>query len=229
MFYTRVEPDPHLLTGYRELVAAGNLFRDVARRTHDPVRRAVYERKAAEVGRIVRELMRKLDAQAIESAKFADKAIVDTLESRRQRPRTPGPHLADHVTSQPIPTSLPSGAFGIALIDELNKAIGRESGIPYWGAIEWGTGTARIPSQVGRPKVTPGYFQPGDSAPDPAQFRVHPYFQQERYRRGMPALVITKEIEPHYFLRDGSAAALAHHRAELEAIERQTLAEMRRL
>jgi hypothetical protein len=108
------------------------------------------------------------------------RAHQDRLRQTQVRPDTPGPHLRDKIVSRPLPTTVPAGAFGIADLDVLDTAVNPRTGGIYWRSQEFG-----LPVLPQRP--APGFFQPGHARPNQAEFRVHPYFEQMTYARGMPA------------------------------------------
>jgi hypothetical protein len=221
-YYARVSGDRALLNGHRMILDAIDVLR-AARE----FRRA----QALEVAYL--EFNRALDRQAKDSARFATAAIRQLL-AVTVRPSTPGPHLADAIISEPISQALASGAFGIGRLDVLNAHENPRTGGAYWLVQEIGTGASdpvtgiSIPSQVGRPKVVPGYFMPGYRRPAAAEFRAHPYFQQMTYAKGMPAMQIKREIEGKHFMRDGSRQALSHHLQRTAQIQGVALSAMRR-
>jgi hypothetical protein len=221
-YYTRFEPDPALVTLYADLQGAALSFFRAARREVDPVLRAALQTRGFGASEIERALRARLERHAVRSAAQADELIRQRIEATRKRPRRSPPGMSSHILSRPLATSEPSGAIGVADLDELDKSnpaarMGR-TGVPYWMAQEYGSSAA-----VGR--RVPGYFQPGNARPDPAQFRVHPYFEQSSKPapRGTPAMVIKRPIEARWFLKDGSADALAFHTRGLKEIDRQAL------
>lgn len=214
-FYTRFEPDPALVDLYSELQAAAAAFERAA--GGDP-RLEVRAIRAIEV---MRDIMRRLTIHSRVSAANADRLIRERIEATRVRPRASG-RMSAHVISRALPSSVPSGAIGVADLDELDRSnpasrMGR-SGIPYWMAQEYGSSAA-----VGR-RLT-GFFTPGFAAADPGQFRVHPFFEVGGPQA--PRMVIKNPIEARHFLRDGSRDALDFHHRELKAIDRLAIAGIR--
>jgi hypothetical protein len=194
---------------------------------------ALYERtgqvaRANGMRLILRDLQAGYAAQAERSSRKADAYIKDRIRLTQRRPEGPAPHMRDHVISRPLPTTVPSGAFGIADIDELDLVVNpnyRQFG-PYWRSQEFGLPVG-IGARADRP--APGYFQPGDARPNPDEYGRHAYFLQEPYFKGMPALVRTRPLKARHFLRDGAALAYQWHREQSRRISREGIAAMTRL
>lgn len=204
-YYTRFEPDPRLARIYSEVQ-----------------RLALIYRQLGQTGRAIRaidlmeDVMRRLEAHAVRMSADADEIIRRHIETTRVRPRASG-RMSSAVKSRPLVTSVPSGAIGVADLDELDKSTPASRmgprHIPYWYAQEFGSEAA-----VGR--IVPGYFQPGNARAAADQFRVHPFFEQvgPKAPRGTPAMVITRPIEARHFLRDGTRDALALHLREIRRV-----------
>lgn len=211
-FYTRVEADPDLLVGYKALQDAVILFRRGGQLGRARAALALLERFQAELTQL-----------GVRSAEVADELIRGRIDATAVRPPTSG-RMRAAVISRPLATAFPSGAFGIADVDELNKS-GRDrlgpKKIAYWMAQEFGSTAA-----IGR--VVPGYFEPGGAKPDGSQFRVHPFFQQvgPPAPRGTPAMVIENPIHARHFVRDGARDALAYHQRERAQIVSRAVKDM---
>lgn len=205
-FYTRVEPDPAVARAYVALFDAITLYR-----------RAGRVAQASALGLVLRDIRLAYEKQGARSAAKADALIRDRLRQTQVRPDTPGPHLRDKIVSRPLPTTVPAGAFGIADLDVLDTAVNPRTGGIYWRAQEWGL---PVPE---RGKPAPGFFQPGNARPNPAEFRVHPYFEQMSYARGMPALVRTRPLKARHYLRDGAELAYSWHVQQMRRISTEAV------
>lgn len=213
-FFHTIGPNPDLAIIYRNLIAAEGGFS-----------RAGSAGRAQGTRDLLALLMARYDALSRQTAFNSAKLIRREIEATRKRPpRTLA--LEGAVLSVPLSTSLPSGAVGVGDLDKLDHDA------PYWIIQEIGTAREaygiKIPSQKstffgGPRKVVPGFFQPGDARPAPDQFRVHPFFQQEPYRKGMPALNVHREIEPRRFMERGTEIAVAQHSRSARAIDRDIL------
>lgn len=177
--------------------------------------------RAAKYDRIGAELIRELDLASRRSAQKADAFIRSRLrQSEVGRPSPVSGTLERHIKS----VAGTRGAFGIAEVEELDRAVNPRQGDkrPYWRAQEWG-----YSGNIGR-KV-PGVFQPGEAKPSGAEFRNHPYFEQRSARAAkskVPAMVIKRPIPARYYLRDGTADAVAYNaklRLDAEARARVAL------
>lgn len=228
-FYFRIEPDPRLLRGYTAILDAIDIYYAIGDRA-----------RAAALDAALQQMFARVDLLAKRTAVTADNTIRARIAATQKRPSTPGPHMRDHIHSVPLPSTVPGGAVGIANLDELDKVVNPRTGGAYWLAQEIGTGRTdnetgiTMPSQKagvfgGPRKPVLGFFQPGDSRANESQFRVHPYFQQEPYRKGIPAMVVRREIQPRHFLRDGAEVAYQQHGSGLRSIEKSALTRMDRI
>lgn len=218
-YWQRIEPDPALADTY-------NLLLDAAR----DFRARGLASKAIAVLDVIDFMEAEYKKLSADAAREASAAIKRNLASTQKRPDRPGgPHLRDFVKSDPLQlTAFPAGEVGIGDLDELDRSgaarMGR-TGTPYWRAIEHGSTAA-----VGR--IVPGFFMPGRVAPDPAQFRVHPYFEQAgrgsngKARKGTPAMRITRAIQPQRFMEKGTADVARFHQRESQIIVRQVLSKL---
>lgn len=215
-FYTQIEPDPALARGYVYMLDAIDAY--VARGRLG---------EAAHARRILRRMWREYEELGVQGAVKADEFIRGRLHATAVRPPTSG-RLAAAISSRPIPSTFPAGAIGIADLARLEKGAinprAKKAG-SYWRAQEYGTD-----AHVGR--IVPGYFFPPQSAPNAAEFRDHPYFQQAKMnkagstRRGMPAMVIGRPLDARHFLRDGTDEAVAWHRLESARINRRAISSL---
>lgn len=178
---------------------------------------------------IIAQMRSEMDAAAIRSAAEADRLIVQYLDAGRVRPRRPHGHSGDlgaHVISRPQATTLPIGAFDVADIDELDRTINPDT--PgygtYWRSVEYGFNRGQASA-----KPIPGYFMPGYSRPDANQSRVHPYFEQMPYSRGMPALVVTNPQPAVKFLEKGTAAVVPFAMRQRAAIHNRAITALKTL
>lgn len=166
--------------------------------------------QAVAIDGIIGSVERNVAEIGVETAKVADRAIVDRIRVTRVRPEVsafgymlPGKRLDEGVKSE----VLGLGAVGIASIEELESVVGTD-GRPFWRTQEYGSS-----HNVGR--VVIGVFQPGGSAPDQQDFRKHPIFEPGG---GAGAMHIQRPIPARHFLRDGAAvAALYRERTFREA------------
>lgn len=177
--------------------------------------------RGAKYDAIVVRLIAELNRAGIESAEIADAAIRAALDATRSgRPTNTGA-LRAAIKSRPLATAVPLAAIGIASIEELDKVTNPRSGGIYWRAQEWGWNLT--------PRIVPGYFMPGFSAPDAAEAGQHPYFQQMQYSKGMPALNIVDTIKmpARQFLAKGAAVGVAANLRMRLAAERKAITALR--
>lgn len=208
-FYTRLEPDPSLARGYVFLLDAIDAYTAKGRLLEAAAVRVIFRKMTADY-----ELLGK------RAPLKADSYIRDRIKLTAVRPPNTG-NLMASVQSRPIPTTFPAGATAIADLEVLEAgAVNPRSGGVYWRAQEYG-----LPVDPDA-KPVPGYFMPGYSAPDQAQFRLHPYFQQFGYAKGMPALVRKRPLHARYYLRDGTNLFVAWHQSESARINRRALSSL---
>jgi hypothetical protein len=172
---------------------------------------------------ILAGVFRDFELLGTRGAAKADAYIRDRLRQTQVRPDA-SHRLRDAVRSVPLTNPLPGGAVGIASIEALDKGAVNPShpNNPYWRAQEYGTA-----AHVGR--IVPGYFQPGQSRPSAAEFRVHPFFEARLRQRRTPAMRITRPINARYFLRDGTQNFVAWHVAQTERILATAVSRLRAL
>lgn len=201
-FYARIEPDPALARGYiflLDAIAAYTARGDVV--------------DAAATRAILNDVWQQFERLGPRAAAKADEFIRARIASTQVRPDASG-RMRGAVISRPMPSTFPAGALGIADLDELDRQVVNPTATgagSYWRAQEYGT-TAHVGRRV------PGYFQPGQSRPSAAEFRVHPYFGAVLGARGTPAMVIKRPLEARHFLRDGADKAVAWHVSESSRI-----------
>jgi len=211
-FYTRLEPDPQLARGYVYLLDAIAAYR-LKGRTAD----------AERVRAILRRMWDDYDKLGARGAAKADELVKARLRATAVRPPTSGA-LEGAIFSRPLVSTFPAGAVGIVDLDALDAgAVNRRTGGIYWRAQEYG-----LPVDPNA-RPAPGYFEPGQSRPSAGQFRAHPYFAQQPYARGMPALVRTRPLEARHFLRDGAAAFATWHAQEDQRIQRSAITGLARI
>lgn len=211
-FYQRLNPPRGLAGGYVALLDAMDAY---------AARGMFAERER--VRQALNRMWREYERVGIEGAVKADTLIRARIRTTAVRPPTSG-RLESGIISRPIPTTWPGAALGIADLDALDKtAINPRyhAAGPYWRTQEYG-----YSGHVGR--VVPGYFQPGQSRPSGAEFRLHPYFEQvggggNKAPRGTPAMVIGKPIQARHFLRDGTDDLIAWRRREMSRINRRAI------
>jgi hypothetical protein len=207
-FYQRYIPDIRLQEGMTLLRAAAATYR-AARQPQ------IAARIEADLAAMQQEML----ALSARNAVKADVLAGQVLRSRLVRPETPGPHLADHVRSYPLPGEL--GGLGFADLAQLERAI--DPKYPqhgtYWRAIEFGS-----TAQVGRLVV--GYFQPGNAAPNVDERRAHAYFTPEA-GTGAPAMRIVRPIEAKHFLRDTATRAMTSQVQSMGTLQADAIASMK--
>lgn len=212
-FFQRYLPDPRLESGYRIILEAINVYR-AARLEF------VAERLSAELA----AMQATVKVQTVKDALGGTEVIRRTLDARLVRDKTPGPHLASHVVSEPLPSpGLEGGALGYGDIERLNQAVDPQhpQAGTYWRAIEEGSS-----HMVGRLIV--GYFQPGFAVPAGGEFRQHPFFTTTASGflsggSGGAAMRITRPIEAKHFLADGSKVAVVEHESQMQRIQREAI------
>jgi hypothetical protein len=215
---------PHLIRMYDLLLTAQQL----AAIRPTPTGRV----QARDIDQLILTVKERVDADARATALEADRLIRGKIEATRVRPPTLGiknsqTSLLGGVESRPVPSILPGGgAVGIADISLLIRATLRPSGgsrVPYyWRAQEFGS-----EHNVGRTIF--GVFQPGEAAPDPTQFRVHPVFElRSKGQTGYP-MTIKRPIPERAFLREGAWDAYLFRKARFQATEAQAIVQMRRI
>lgn len=216
---------PHLIRMYELLLTA----RELAVIRPDPTGRV----QATEVDRLVLSVKERVDNDARATALQADRLIRARIEATRVRPPTLGvknsqTSLLNGVESRPVPSILPGGgAVGIADLSILIRATLRPSAgskTPYyWRAQEFGSS-----HNVGR--VIMGVFQPGQAAPDPAQFRVHPVFETRAPGSAIRyPMWISKPIPERGFLREGAWDAYLYRKGRFRTTETVAIEQMRRI
>lgn len=208
-FYTKLEPDPALARGYVFLLDAIDAYLAKGRL-----------REAEMVRIIFRKITADYEALGKRAPAKADAYIRDVLRQTAVRPPTTG-NLAAAIQSRPIPSTFPAAAVAIADLAVLEAgAVNPRSGGVYWRAQEYG-----LPVDPDA-KPVPGYFMPGYAGPDQAQFRLHPYFQQFGYAKGMPALVRKRPLKARYYLREGTKLFVLWHESESARINRRALSRL---
>lgn len=192
-----------------------------------------------------------LRAAAQDASANAVRGMRDRLTATQVRPDTDSsPHLRDLLVAQPLSGGgVQTGAVGVALVSQLERAINRRS--PgygsYWRAQEYGTGAGEVPSQVGR--VIFGYFMAaggGDATPPQAQYAggggPHPIFQAAGGTRNFGAGggflggvnagprggrggfgTIGVEIAGRHFIRFGADAAAVLWREQIAAVQARAI------
>lgn len=174
--------------------------------------------KARLVGLLIQELAREVRLGEIATAQAADKSIVARIRATQVRPDGKG-ILARSIESRPIATRpYPTAAVGVADLTRLDNA-SDDRGRRYWAAQEFGSRHL-----VG--KRIYGYFQPGNSAPSPDQFRVHPVFEA---RRGGKRMTIQRPISERAFLRQGAADAEQFRYRTMQTIAAKTMTDIERI
>lgn len=216
-YFTILGPQVHLLNGYRLLLDA----RDVVSRLPSGTGKA----SALVIDTILKDTQTAVNAAAIETAAVAERTVRGFVRARQLRPDPPGKgagaRLQDAITARAIRTFPAGGAVGIGDLDDLAKVVG-DDGQEYWRAQEFGS-----THLVGR--ALRGRFQPGNVAPNPADFRVHPVFEGVSYvpqggRLSGP--IIHNPIPEKAFLREGAYAAAIFRRDAFRKIERTAVSEM---
>lgn len=216
-FFRRIRPDSTVAEGYVFLLDAIDLHLAAAAAASDPVIRRHEVRSAEKVRAILLAMWR--DYRWLESTQpgRADEFIRARLRATAVRPPTSG-RLERAVASFAIPSQWPLAGVGVASVLALDRgAVNPRGGGIYWRSQEHGLPV--IPGQ----RPTPGYFMPGYGAPNPAEFRNHPYFEQMPYVKGMPLLVRKRDLQPRHFLRDGTRNFVAWRRVEMQRIQRKAI------
>lgn len=219
-YYHYVDPDPALARLYGSLERAARNF-ERRGRVGD----------ALQTRLVSRQLRSEIAVLGHRAPAKADEFIRARLRSTRVgRPDTSG-QLSKAIRSSPMPTTLPAAAVNVASIDVLDQgAVNPRSGGIYWRAQEWGLPAVSPDAYTkGGRKVAPGYFMPGYSAPNNAEFRQHPYFQQFGYAKGVPALMRLRAVQPRHYLRDGTKEFIAWHAAKSQAIAAHLLKQLPRI
>ena len=189
--------------------------------------------QALQIDLLIAEVRAEVEAAARRTAAFADDAIRDKIEQTRVRPPTIGvknshSSLLGGILSRPVESILPGGgAVGIADIEELIHATlapSTNSQTPYyWRAQEFGSDHL-----VGHTLY--GVFQPGESRPEPSQFRRHPVFEVRGKGEGKShKMVVRNPIEERGFLRKGGFEAYTYRRGLHRATETRAVARMRQI
>jgi hypothetical protein len=217
-FYQRLLPPNGLANGYVALLDAMDAY---------AARGMLTQRE--EVRRLLNSMWAEYEALSVQGAAKSEEIIRRRIRQTAVRPARSG-RLEKGIKSMPLQTSLPSGSIGIADIDHLDATVinprYRRFG-PYWRAQEYGLpGLTPADYGGGGRKVAPGYFMPGYSAPAGGQFRVHPYFQQMGYAKGMPALMRLAPVPARHFLRDGTAEFIEWRRREIARINRHAISKL---
>lgn len=228
-FFQRIRPDPDIALGYVALLDAIDLHLARAAGTRDPVAKEAHKRKAKQVTEVLRTMQAGYRRLGTRQAAQADQMIRNRLASTAVRGPTTG-RLERAIKSIEIPTpaAWPAASIGVASIEELDRgAVNPRGKGRYWRSQEYG-----LPVLPQRP--APGYFDSSVgagnySAPDPGQFRNHPYFEQMAYTKGMPALVRKQPLAARHFLRDGTNDFIAWRLSERRRIEDRAITELRRI
>lgn len=194
---------PALLDAYRHLVRSV----DLAAQIPGPEGRA----RADALGLLLLDLEAEVTAAGEAAALAADDAIKRKIESTRVRPATGTNRLEDAIQSRAIASVPAGGAVGIADFEHLEKTAADDQGRPYWRAQELGSDHL-----VGK-RLT-GFFQPGQSPPSAAEFRVHAVFEQDP---GGAAMLIQRPIAARHFIAEGVEVADTVRLAEFRGIEKR--------
>lgn len=179
--------------------------------------------KRALLGRVIFDMETEIRAGELAVADATDKAVRANIVATQRRPDNPaGPSMIHGIESRPLPypENLPFFAVGQVDIGILDNAATGVSGKPYWPSQEFG-----YTGHVGR--TMHGAFQPGNSARNPALFRVHPVFIA-----GSPPNVpttIKKPIEERAFLRSGVMAGALLRQRLWGVIQTDAVAELQRV
>lgn len=170
-------------------------------------------------------LLDDVNAVAVKMSGIADETILLKLEQSHtaRRPRTGD--METHIRSLPGPL----GSVRVALIEELDKIINPRGWGTFWRAQEYGTGTDRIPSQIGRPLM--GVFEDSGTPPEGAQRGLGVGLDIAYIPGGLPPGpgAITVDLPPRHFLRDGSAEAGARYIAEMDAVQTRWITRIKEL
>jgi hypothetical protein len=182
---------------------------------------------------LIKEIQARVDAAAGKAALTAQTRAISQVQATAKRPDTAtavskGTKLASSISARPI--LLPGfplrglGAVGVGNVGELeagtlNPFVGSDKS--YWQAQEDGSDHL-----VG--KVLYGVFQPGDSRPSGALFRVHPIFEY-RTKGNTPRykMTIDRPIEARNFLKDGAGDGYALRKKEFASVEAYAVGRMR--
>jgi hypothetical protein len=235
-YYQRLNAPKGLVGGYRALLDVLDAYAVRAStvvipasgpaRTAALAQRALLRDKGEQVRKLVEWMFAEYEALEVNGALEADRMIRTFIRQTAVRPPTSGT-LEQGIKSRPLSTQVPVGAIGVADLDHLDATVinprYKRFG-PYWRAQEYGL-PAVSPSAYGGNgrKVAPGYFQPGNAKPAQSEFRVHPYFVQERYSRGMPALMRLRAVPARHFLEKGTDAFITWRQGEIARINRHAV------
>lgn len=208
-YFAYLQPDPKLVDAYVAMVRTIDIYR---------AKGMIAEAELAQ--RAYRRMVKDYEDLAIRGAVKADDFIRSRLRTTAVRPPTGG-NLERAIKSEPMKLPFPGGGVDIASLDALDKgAVNPRTGGIYWRSQEYGLPV--IPGQ----RPAPGYFMPGYSAPNQGAFRLHPYFGQMRYAKGMPALVRRRALQARHFLRDGADEFAAWHAMESARINRRAISSL---
>jgi hypothetical protein len=165
---------------------------------------------------ITRDLARSMEQIGVLAAEAAETAAKRTLEATRKRPQGPGRggiHLEDLITARAIQQFPPLAEVGIGEIETLSKH-------PGWRVQE--LGSTHLVEMTHRLNVY-GAFQPGDAAPNIAEFRVHPIFRTGEGLR----LLVRNEVTPRGYLRTGTVVAGIKRKQRLDRLDVRLASEIR--
>lgn len=168
------------------------------------------------------EMEKKIKAAEFLVAQETDNFVRARIKSTQVRPDNPhGPKLIGAIESRPIRYPLlPALAVGAVDIEILSKATTRPgANKPYWRSQEFGS-----THLVGR--TLTGFFQPGNAAPNPSQFRNHPLFEANSQGKLMR---VQRPIEERAFLQSGVMQGALFRRKIWRDIELQALREVRQI
>lgn len=173
------------------------------------------------LGLFILDLEDQVRGMEIAVAESADLAIKARIRATTVRPVSSahGGLLINRIKSRAVGGfKLPVGAVGIADISQLDQ-VADVKGRPFWRAQEFGSRHL-----VGR--LVTGFYQPGQVAPDAAQFREQSSFLVQR---GGATMRIKRPIPERAFLRAGAADAERFRYRLVKQITKDAVAEIDRI
>lgn len=195
-------------TGIPELVAILVQIQGLA------IKQRWFELRSA-AGKITEGLLLDVNREAAQSASVATATVVRILIQSRRSNRPFTGDLEQHIVSLPGPL----GTVRVGLVEELDKAVNPATGYgTFWRAQEFGTGTAEVPSQIGR--VFRGTFSPSQTSPDSSMRgtgRGSDLVFISDVAGGLGTISV--ELPGRHFLTDGSAEAATHYIKAMEAVQ----------
>lgn len=212
---------PALVTTYEYLLEAAELAAKLPE----------FKAQGIEIDLLLRQIQNEVAGAARGTARLSVAFIRARIEATRVRPKGDN-RLSASVLSKPVPgpIGLSGGSVGIGDIEALSAGTLRPSGgskIPfYWRAQEFGSDHLVKLFGPDGPRTLVGVFQPGDAAPDGAQFRTHPNFEV-RSKGTRHRMVIRNPISERGYLREGAMEAAEFRRAEFKSIESRAIDKMR--